>query len=70
MSNNIPTHVLCLRTVEDDLGVYNIAGKKYEVYGEFPDCYLIETEEESDVLEITINKNDPDFLYVYEEDEQ
>lgn len=61
------THALCLKTVEDDEGIYCIAGKMYEILEEDDDTYLIESEE-SDIDDglvdsIRIRKDDPDFKF-------
>jgi len=63
-----PTHALCLRTVEDDLGVYNIKGKCYEIYEDHGDTLVIESEDVEDVLDIQIKRDDPSFLLVYRRD--
>jgi len=59
-----PTHVLCRNTVEDDLGVYNIKGKYYEIYSIEEDTFTIAIESGLDVDEIIIDQDDPDFLVV------
>ncbi|NLD46290.1 MAG: hypothetical protein GX660_03700 [Clostridiaceae bacterium] len=62
----------CLKTVEDDVGVYCITGKVYNVI-DFcknelhKDCYLIECEQDGDELMISIDDKDFEFFNSNEE---
>jgi hypothetical protein len=60
--------VLCVRTVEDDLGVYTQAGKRYEVLEDIsPDLLIVETEPVDGVEEMQISRYDEDFSIIYAE---
>ncbi|QIW88717.1 hypothetical protein P59_120 [Bacillus phage P59] len=59
-----PEAVLCVNTVEDDEGIYNIKGKYYDIYEIHDDTFIIEAESSSGVDEIQIPKDDKDFLVV------
>lgn len=64
-----PTHVLCRETVEDDLDVYNIRGKYYEIYAITADTYEVAVEPGLDIDEIIIKKDDPAFLVVFKKED-
>jgi len=64
-----PTHVLCRETVEDDLDVYNIRGKYYEIYSITEDTYEVAVEPGLDIDEIIIKKDDPSFLVVFKKED-
>jgi hypothetical protein len=59
-----PESVLCINTVEDDEGIYNIKGKYYDIYEIHDTHFIIEAEPSSGVDEIQILKDDTDFLVV------
>lgn len=59
----------CLTQVEDDEGIYALAGSEYEVIGEDGDenCWIIESEETDTVDELEVSKDDSDFeLFIKE----
>jgi hypothetical protein len=63
-----PVAVLCVNTVEDDLGVYMHAGKRYEVLEDiYPDLLIVETETVDGVEEMRISRDDEDFSIIYED---
>jgi hypothetical protein len=58
--------VRCLNQVSDDEGIYNMAGKEYEVVDEVinkndVECWIIECEGNAGLDEIQITKDDKDF---------
>ena len=59
---NEELYVLCLNTIEDEIGVYCVEGKEYKVIDYLEDkssgdCFIIETEDEEE-MQITVDDID------------
>lgn len=66
----VPQRVHCLKTVSDDMGVYNKKGKQYEVLSHTDDLLVIAAEPNSGVEAIQICIDDRDFIVLLGEEEE